>query len=195
MVCSDNMSGKIDCDPATTSHVDSKGERGSFFRQLVRSISLEDIICDDEVYNILSDYEYDYDYPLPLQTQAQPIASTNDTLPQRQYTLFPAAPHVSQGLPHQLHHESSSHSQLQHSHSQQHLYSKQQPQPQPQPRRQQLIPGYTVDHYTGVTTPIKITSNVGAGKGKEFSLRAKDTGLVCTEREMLRFKMHLLTYM
>jgi hypothetical protein len=148
MVCSEIMSASEKIVACGTHGADNHdaAQRGSFIRQLVRSISLEDIICDDEVCDILEDYETpEYDDPFVGQHNKQ----QQDDIPH--YTLFPTKPH----LPHLI-------QQVQ------------------QPQHKQL-PGYTIDHNTGVASPIKITSNVGAGKGKEFNLRSsRDTGLVRT---------------
>lgn len=150
MVCSDIMSATeniVGCDPSSGSPSHDTAQRG-FIRQLVRSISLEDIICDDEVCDILSDYETQ-DYEDSFIVQPNKEHSNNDSnVPH--YTLFPTKPH----LPHLI---------------------------QPQQSQHKHLPGFTIDHNTGVASPIKITSNVGAGKGKEFNLRSsRDTGLVST---------------
>ena len=147
MVCSEIMSASekiVACDLSHGTDDQDTAQRGSFIRQLVRSISLEDIICDDEVCDILSDYETQ-EYEDSFSGQQTNHQDDNNT-PQH-YTLFPTKPH----LPHLIQ----------------------------QPHKQ--MPGYTIDHNTGVASPIKITSNVGAGKGKEFNLRGpRDTGLVST---------------
>jgi hypothetical protein len=132
----------VGCDPHGADNHET-AQRGSFIRQLVRSISLEDIICDDEVCDILSDYETQ-EYEESFTGQHSNQQDDNNT----HYTLFPTKPH----LPHLIQ----------------------------QPQHKQL-PGYTIDHNTGVASPLKITSNVGAGKGKEFNLHSsRDTGLVGT---------------
>lgn len=138
----------VACDPLHAADHDT-AQRGSFIRQLVRSISLEDIICDDEVCDILSDYETHEDSIII----EQHTSKQDNVAP---YTLFPTKPH----LPYLI-----------------------------QPQHKQL-PGYTIDHNTGVASPIKITSNIGAGKGKEFNLRnSRDTGLVCVLRHTFKRKL------
>ena len=49
-----------------------------------------------------------------------------------------------------------------------------------------------------VASPLKITSNVGVGKGKEFNLHTQETGLVSTEHTHMQkhqiFHINSLTY-